>query len=72
MATLGPVSSTTPGAGKMTFKAACAHAEKLGFSTLVRVEGCVGNTILGALDVRDRACGGGRRGGCFAEWADVR
>lgn len=36
VATLGPVASLAPGAGKMTFMAACAHAEKLGFSTLVR------------------------------------
>lgn len=36
VATLGPVSSIAPGAGKKTFVAACAHAEKLGFSTLVR------------------------------------
>lgn len=36
LATLGPVSSLAPGAGRMTFVAACDHAEKLGFSTLVR------------------------------------
>jgi len=35
-ATLGPVASLAPGAGKETFVAACHHAEKLGFSTLVR------------------------------------
>eukprot|EP00752_Nemacystus_decipiens_P016205 g14492.t1 len=35
VATLGPVSSLAPGAGKMTFVAACDRAEKLGFSTLV-------------------------------------
>ncbi|CAM9734947.1 unnamed protein product [Pylaiella littoralis] len=38
VATLGPVSSVAPGAGKMTFVAACAHAEKLGFSTLILMQ----------------------------------
>eukprot|EP00903_Cladosiphon_okamuranus_P008824 g8451.t1 len=35
VATLGPVSSLAPGAGKTTFVAACEHAERLGFSALV-------------------------------------
>eukprot|EP00752_Nemacystus_decipiens_P011763 g10439.t1 len=35
VATLGPVSSVASGAGRKTFVAACDHAEKLGFSTLV-------------------------------------
>lgn len=39
VASLGLVSSLTPGAGTMTVVAACSHAEKLGFSTLVRYEG---------------------------------
>ena len=42
VATLGPVSSIASGAGKKTFVAACDHAQKLGFSTLVRAGvGCV-------------------------------
>lgn len=39
VASLGPVSSIVPGAGTKTFEAACAHAEGLGFSTLVRIVG---------------------------------
>ena len=35
VAILGPVAALSPGTGKKTFMAACAHAEKLGFSTLV-------------------------------------
>lgn len=35
VAIVGPVAALSPGAGKTTFMAACAHAEKLGFSTLV-------------------------------------
>ncbi|CAN0123416.1 unnamed protein product [Scytosiphon promiscuus] len=38
VATLGPVSSLAPGAGRKTFKAACEYAEKLGFSTLVLMQ----------------------------------
>lgn len=37
VATLGPVASVAPGAGRKTVVAACEHAEKLGFSTLVRL-----------------------------------
>lgn len=36
VALLGPVAALAPGTGKPTFMAACAHAENLGFSTLVR------------------------------------
>lgn len=36
VALLGPVAALAPGAGTKTFMAACAHAEKFGFSTLVR------------------------------------
>ena len=70
VATLGPVASLAPGAGSMTFVAACAHAEKLGFSTLVR---CEGNTTLDALDVlaQEESLGGSRYD-VFAEWTGVR
>ena len=64
MASLGPVSSLAPGAGKMTFVAACAYAEKRGFSTLVRHEV---NTTLDALDVleQEASLGGSSRDVCF-------
>lgn len=52
VATLGPVSSLAPGAGRKTFVAACEHAEKLGFSTLVRVLTVrVGGTLRPSIDV---------------------
>lgn len=35
VAALGPVASCKPGAGRKAFEAACAHAEELGFTTLV-------------------------------------
>ncbi|CAM9418945.1 unnamed protein product, partial [Hapterophycus canaliculatus] len=38
VATLGPVSSIAPGAGRKTFAAACAYAQKLGFSTLILMQ----------------------------------
>eukprot|EP00904_Undaria_pinnatifida_P001755 jgi/Undpi1/11580/HiC_scaffold_30.g13875.m1 len=38
VASLGPVSSVSPGAGKKTFESCCAHAEGLGFSTLVLMQ----------------------------------
>lgn len=41
VAILGPVAALAPGTGKKTFMAACAHAEKLGFSTLVSQDTCV-------------------------------
>lgn len=36
VAAFGPVSSSSPGAGRKTFEAARQHAEKLGFNVLVR------------------------------------
>lgn len=39
VASLGPVASSVPGAGRKTVEAACAHAEDLGCTTLVRIEG---------------------------------
>ncbi|CAM9419147.1 unnamed protein product, partial [Laminaria digitata] len=38
VAVLGPVAALAPGTGKKTFMAACAHAEKLGFSTLILMQ----------------------------------
>lgn len=49
VATLGPVASAVPGAGKKSFEAACAHAEDLGFTTLVRTKGGVGGAGLVSL-----------------------
>lgn len=47
VATLGPVSSLVPGGGRKTFVAACEHAEKLGFSTLVRAHRWEGRAWVG-------------------------
>lgn len=44
VAILGPVAALAPGTGKPTFIAACAHAENLGFSTLVRRDVFRGDT----------------------------
>lgn len=42
---VGPVASSSPGAGKIIVSAICIYAEELGFSTLVRGGGFVCNAL---------------------------